>query len=214
MIQYSGDTPSHRILAHLRRSGEASIRELEQVLDVSTTAVREQLVRLERRGLIAVRRERGRPGRPRLIYALSERGHASFPPAAETLAVALLEAVASDGDFRQVDRLLLRVAEQIGDGYRTAIDGPSAGDRVEQLVDAIEARGIPAESGSGQHEIWLLACPYHAFIARHPELCAMERQTFERALDTQLTLETTVRGGRRVCCFRQSGHNDGDAREQ
>ena len=75
---YAPDSAPGRILAHLQRSGEASVREFEDLLGISTTAVREHLTNLEARGLITARLIRQGPGRPKLSYSLLPRANDLF----------------------------------------------------------------------------------------------------------------------------------------
>ena len=68
-----------QILDYLRRRGEASIRDLGQHLGLTATGVRQHVTILERAGLVRSREQRGRVGRPALLYQLSDDGEARWP---------------------------------------------------------------------------------------------------------------------------------------
>ena len=46
--------PVNQIIEHLQRHGQATIKELEAVLGVSTNAVREHLLHMQNEGLLAM----------------------------------------------------------------------------------------------------------------------------------------------------------------
>ena len=63
-------TPAGDILTFIQRNGSATVKELEDVLGVSTTAVREQLTHLTNQVLITTNKIRQGPGRPLYRYIL------------------------------------------------------------------------------------------------------------------------------------------------
>ncbi len=67
------------ILDHLRRHGSGSVKELGQLLGLTSTGIRQHLTILERDGLIEAREERGRVGRPALVYTLTPQGDSLYP---------------------------------------------------------------------------------------------------------------------------------------
>src|ERR1044071_7844022 len=91
------DSPPARILAYLQRHSEATVRELEELLSMSTTAVREHLTHLETRGMIGARLGRPGPGRPKLVYSLLARAQEFFPKEYGTLVTLLMRELASQG---------------------------------------------------------------------------------------------------------------------
>nr|PZN30793.1 MAG: hypothetical protein DIU80_07085 [Chloroflexota bacterium] len=93
------------------------------------------------------------------------------------------------------------VAARLAEEYRGRIGGEDLQQRLEQLRDALEARGIPAEvQGSGEG-FRLFACPYLDVAQEHAAVCTMERRMLESVLGERIQLEETIRDGRRSCHF-------------
>jgi len=67
------------ILAILRRRGEAAVSELADEIGLAGATVRRHLDVLLRDGHVAVEQERGRTGRPRYVFSLTEAGTDLFP---------------------------------------------------------------------------------------------------------------------------------------
>ena len=60
-------TTRQRILEHLQRHGQGTVKDLGQTLGLTSTGIRQHLTVLERDGLVLAREERGRVGRPTLV---------------------------------------------------------------------------------------------------------------------------------------------------
>jgi predicted ArsR family transcriptional regulator len=197
---YTPESPAGKILAHLQRHGEATIREFEEILGISTTAVREHLTHLEARGLLETRLERSGPGRPRLVYSLSSKALELFPKEYDTLATLLMRELASRSP-EQLQSLLDAVGARLAEEYREQGIGGDLTERLARLRVSLEARGIPVEVQAADGELELFACPYHDVAQEHAALCAMDRRMLADVLGADIQLEGTIREGRRSCRF-------------
>lgn len=201
MIGFPISSSASLILQHLQRHGQATIKELEEVLGVSTTAVREHLAHLQVENLVATSTVRRGPGRPRLVYTLTDKAQSLFPKQYDLLINLLLKEIAAVGGTEQVDLLLERVGKRLASEYSNRISSSEIQDRLVELRALLEARGIPAEvhqSGDGLH---IFACPYFDVAQEHGEVCAMERQMLEEVLGGQVRLEHSIREGHQRCRF-------------
>lgn len=201
VTRYASDSPAGKILTYLQRSGEGSVKDLEEVLGVSTTAVREHLTHLQARELVATRLVRRGPGRPHLVYFLTHQAQELFPKQYDTLINLLLREIATQDGPDRLQRILDAVGARLAEEYRGQISGADLAERLAALRSALEARGIPAEiepSGAG---LEVFACPYLEVAHEHAGVCAMERRMLEQVLGEQLILEGSIREGRRSCHF-------------
>jgi DeoR family transcriptional regulator, suf operon transcriptional repressor len=202
MTPYAPETPAGKILAYLQRHGEATVKGLEELLGISTTAVREHLAHLEAKDLLATRLARSGPGRPRLVYFLTPRAQELFPKEYDTLVTLLLREIASRQGTDQLQALLDAVAARLAEEYRGKVDGEDLRERLLRLRDALEARGIPAEVQPSGEGFRVFACPYLDVAQEHAAVCAMERRMLESVLGETIELEQgTIRDGRRSCQF-------------
>jgi DeoR family transcriptional regulator, suf operon transcriptional repressor len=201
VIGYSTASAAGQILQYLQRNGEANVKELAALVGVSATAVRDHLVHLQAEGLIEARAERYGPGRPRLVYTLSEQARSRFPKQYDRLITGLLrELIALEGAVK-VEQLLERVSRRLADEYSPLMEGTDMGARLDELRDLLELRGVPAEVAANGDGISLFACPFYDVAQDHPEVCSMERQMIEFVLGEKLALESTIRDGGHTCRF-------------
>src|SRR4051794_39789683 len=89
--KHAENSPRAEVLRYIQRHGSASIKDLEAALQVTTTAVREQVERLLREGFLQTTRVRGEIGRPYYVYSLTAKAQELFPKDYATLAVLMLE---------------------------------------------------------------------------------------------------------------------------
>jgi predicted ArsR family transcriptional regulator len=201
VIGYSAASAAGQILQYLQRNGEATVKDLAALLGVSSTAVRDHLVHLQSEGLVDTRAERYGPGRPRLVYTLSEVARSRFPKQYDRLITGLLrELIALEG-AEKVDHLLERVSRRLADEYADSMETTGISARLGELRGLLEQRGVPAEVDADGDGISLFACPFYDIAQDHPEVCSMERQMIEYVLGEKLALESTIREGAHTCRF-------------
>jgi predicted ArsR family transcriptional regulator len=198
---YSSESPAGKILAYLQRHGEATVKDLEELLGISTTAVREHLTHLQAKALVLARLARNGPGRPHAVYFLSAEAQNLFPKEYDTLTNMLLREIASQEGPDRLQVLLDAVGVRLADEYRGQVAGAALPERLAALRAALEQRGIPVELLPDGDSFRLFACPYFDVAQEHAGVCAMERHMVEQVLGEQVILEGTIREGRRSCRF-------------
>jgi len=105
--------PTRRqIVEILKQRGRATVDELSKEIGITLMAVRLHLVVLERDGLVIRGSVREGPGRPTLVYRLTEQAEEVFPKHYDQLANNLLAAAKTELGAEGVEALLLRAAQQ------------------------------------------------------------------------------------------------------
>ncbi len=189
------------ILNYLQRHGQATIKQLEDVLGVSTTAVREHLAHLQAENLVAITTVRNGPGRPCFVYKLTKKAQSLFPKQYDLLINLLLQEIATEGGTEQVDFLLERVSKRLAEAYADRISGIDVQERLVELRKMLEARGIPAEVRPSGDALHIFACPYFDVAQEHAAVCTMERHMLEQVVGKKMHLEDSIRDGHHHCRF-------------
>lgn len=197
--------PTRRqILDFLRRYGKGSVRELGDLLGLTSTGIRQHLTVLERDGLIEGREERGRVGRPALVYSLTGLGDALYPKKYASLASLLLEEVRSTGGDDGVRELLRRAAERKAQPYVGRMAGMDLPARMAELARIIEAEGclVSTSFEGGAYFLNRLTCPYPDVARAHRDLCYLDSQFVGRLMEAPVHLETCIVQGDASCSYR------------
>jgi predicted ArsR family transcriptional regulator len=193
------------ILEYLQRQGRATVKELGSLLGLTSTGIRQHLTVLERDGLVDTREERGRVGRPTLVYSLTEKADALFPKTYDALAAVLLEEIRSSQGNERLHDLLHKVAERMAAPYVERIEGRPLPERVRETARIMEEQGCLVdvrEAGDGEYYIDEFTCPFPRVAQQDRSVCALHVD-FVRVLtggDTRLT-QSLLRG-ERACCYR------------
>jgi predicted ArsR family transcriptional regulator len=198
---YTSESPAGKILAHLQRHGEATVKDFEDLLGISTTAVREHLTHLQAKNLVTTRLVRRGPGRPRALYFLTGAAQELFPKEYDTLTNMLLRELTSREGPDRLQVLLDAVGARLADEYGGQVVGADLPERLATLREALERRGIPVELLPEGDSFKVFACPYLDVAQEHAGVCSMERHMVEQVLGEQVILEGTIREGRRSCHF-------------
>jgi predicted ArsR family transcriptional regulator len=198
---FTPESGSSKIVEYLQRNGEGTIKDFAALLEVSATAVREHLIHLQADGLVVARAERRGPGRPRLVYGLSEKAQSLFPKQYDRLISLLLrELIALEGPDK-VALILNGVSQRLAGEYADRMEGTDVVVRLGELRQLLEQRGVPAEVAPDGDGIRLFACPYYDVAHLHPQVCSMERQMIEYVLGEKLNLQNSIREGAHSCNF-------------
>jgi len=193
-----------QILEYLQRHGRGTVKELGLLLGLTSTGIRQHLTVLERDGLVDAREERGRVGRPTLVYSLTEKADSLFPKTYDVLANVLLEEIRSTQGNEKLHQLLQNVAHRLADTYTERVEGKPLPERVKETARIMEEQGcvVDAHETDGEYFIDEYTCPFPKTAERDRAVCALHVE-FVRVLsggDTRLT--RSLLRGERACTYR------------
>lgn len=203
-IQLNREAPAWRILEYLQRNGSGTIKALEQYLGVTTTAVRQQLQVLQADGYLERTSVHAGVGRPHHEYSLTDKAQGLFSRHSEDLALTLLEEVMALEGKEATARLLDRVGSRLAAQYLVDVEAGDLGERVEQLVEALSARGVLADVRVDDEDAIVLQtynCPYHGLALEHRDICDMDEKFMREVLGSEVTLSECMMDGHHRCSF-------------
>lgn len=192
------------ILNHLNQHGQATVKELAQLLGLTPTGVRQHLTILERDGLLEAREARGRVGRPALVYSLSDRADGFFPKNYAMLTNYLLEEVRAMGGKDALQRLLRRVSARMAERYAERVANRSLPERVEATAGVLRELGCQTEVREQEGAIFLrqCTCPYPKVARRYSAVCALEVDFVQRMTGSDARLVSSLLRGDAACTYR------------
>jgi predicted ArsR family transcriptional regulator len=193
-----------QILDHLHRHGQATVRELSRLLELTATGVRQHLTVLERDGLVEAHEVRGRVGRPAHVFRLSERGEAQYPNSHDTLANLLMEEVRAMAGADALQQLMRRISSRLAARYTEQTEGRPLGERVEMAAEILRGMGcvVEAEERGDEFFIRQCTCPYPNVARRHSAVCALEVDFVRRLTGADARLTSSLLRGDAACTYR------------
>ena len=197
-------TTRQQILDYLRRHGRGTVKELSQLLSLTSTGIRQHLTVLERDNLVEAREERGRVGRPTLVYSITVTADDLFPKAYDQLVNVLLEEMRATAGNQELYQMLQRVAQRLAEPHLDAVNGQPLGVRVKAAAEALEQQGCVAEvsQANGEYFIDEYSCPFPKAAEHDRAVCVLHVE-FVRLLtgaDTRLT--RSLLRGEAACTYR------------
>lgn len=193
-----------QILDYIRRQGRATVKDLDTLLHLTPTGVRQHLTVLEREGLVTAHEERGRVGRPALVYKLTANGDALYPKSYDQLSNALLEEVRALAGAEALQTLLRRVASSFAAPYMDRLEGRPLSERVQEATAIIQERGCLAEA-SQEGDDWLIkqyTCPFPNVAGKNSCVCSLDVEFVRQLVGADARLTTSLLRGDDACTFR------------
>jgi predicted ArsR family transcriptional regulator len=192
-----------RIVTELRRRGSASAGDLAACLTLSSNAVRQQLVVLERDGLVEEKAVRRGPTKPTLEFSLTEQAGELFPQSHGRMLSAVLREVRDRFGPPAVDQIFDGLSERAVERARQRVNAPSLEGRVAQLTEMLADQGVvveytPIEGGFALHEH---TCPYSNVSREHPQMCRVIHRVIDETVGCRPEQTESLARGDKECRF-------------
>lgn len=192
-------TTRGKIVSELRRRGSASATDLARSFGLSPNAVRQQLVVLERDGLVVETPVRRGPTKPTYEFSLTGDADRLFPQAYDKMLIAVLREVRSQFGAAAVEQVFGGLSRRAIERARATVDASEPEQKVAQLTQMLRKSGVVAEyslieGGFALHEH---TCPYSSTAKEHPEVCQVIHQVIDETLGGEhVQTESLARGGK------------------
>lgn len=184
-----------------RRGGGVSVDELAKELGLTGATVRRHLDVLLRDDLVSVSQARGRTGRPRYMFALTEAGEELFPHHYVRLTHRLLEEIvalgpdetAGRGGDAIADLVFTKMADRLAGEYAPLVAGRSPEERARSAAGLLSQDGLDFDVVVSGDDVRLLGrgCPCTRIGVTAPagasagagtRACDHDRRLLERVL--------------------------------
>jgi len=190
------------VLRQLKLSQPLTVRDLAVRNRVTVNAIRRHLKELEAHHLVEYDREQRGKGAPTFAYRLTAAAEALFPRRyAEELTEALgyIEERGGRGEVRRFFDFRFRTQAH---ALLSRLQGASARDRVEAVVQLLKEQGFMAEwapQADGTVRISEHNCAVQAIAERYPELCEAEADFLRETLQADVQRGAHIPQGCNAC---------------
>jgi predicted ArsR family transcriptional regulator len=191
------------ILDFLKQRERATLDELSAESGLAPMSVRGHLSVLERDGLITYEELRGKIGRPKFVYSLTDRGHDQFPSSYHILCNRVLAAATSASADAGPD-LASRIAEGWADDHKSRVAGKTLGQQVNVLAAIRSEEGAMAfsEARGDGFVLHQRHCPASCVAAKFPQIiCTAEIGFIRRLLNASVERVSWALNGDSTCSY-------------
>jgi len=189
----------------LERSDGVTLEEIAEHLEVTKTAAKEHLLKLDHHGYIQFTDVKGNVGRPRRLYSLSPAGQEVFPRQYSWLSNVLLELLAQDFGPKVVSKIMRDLGKKVAASMRERFEGKPRPEMLAEVSKALNELGY--RSYLKQSDVRKGAvieannCVYHSVAKAHPELCQFDIQFLESSTGLKVKMESCIARGGSICRF-------------
>lgn len=196
-------TTRGKIVSELRRRGPASASDLARSFGLSPNAVRQQLMVLERDGLVAETPVRRGPTKPTYEFSLTADADKLFPQAYDKMLTAVLHELRSQFGAAGVAQVFDGLSRRAIERARLSVNSNDPEQRVAQLTEMLRKSGVVAEyslieGGFALHEH---NCPYSSAAKEHPEVCQVIHHVIDETIGGEHAQTESLAHGGRECRF-------------
>ena len=196
-------TTRGKIVSELRRRGSASAADLARSFGLSPNAVRQQLMVLERDGLVAETSVRRGPTKPTYEFSLTPDADRLFPHGYDKMLNAVLRELREQFGNAAVERVFDGLSKRAIERARLEVTADEPEQRVAQLTEMLRRSGVVAEyslidGGFALHEH---NCPYSNTAKENPEVCQVIHHVIDETLGGEHAQTESLAHGGKECRF-------------
>lgn len=191
-------TTRGRIVEELRRRKSASAIDLAGYFDLSPNAIRQQLVVLERDGLVVEKSVRRGRTKPTYEFSLTSEAEKLFPQQYDKMLGAVLREVKQQFGEDGVAKVFDGISKRTVAKAKQRVTASDTAGKVAQLAEVLREGGVVAEyslieGGFALHEH---NCPYSEVAKDHPEVCSVIHHVLDETIGgNHIQTESLATGG-------------------
>lgn len=192
-----------RIVEELRRRKTASAQDLAHHFELSPNAIRQQLVVLERDGLVVEKSVRRGRTKPTYEFSLTSDGEKLFPQQYDKMLGAVLREVKEQFGEDGVARVFDGIAKRTVAKAKARVNAPDTQGRVAQLAEVLREGGVVAEYSliDGGYALYEHNCPYSEVVKDYPEMCSVIHHVLDETVGGQHVQTESIATGGTQCRF-------------
>jgi predicted ArsR family transcriptional regulator len=197
------DSTRGKIVGALRSRGAASAFDLAAEFALSPNAIRQQLVVLERDGLVVGKSVRRGKTKPTHEYSLTPQADRYFPQAYDRMLGAVLREVRLTHGDAGVAQVFAGIAKRVVGKMAPALEGKSTLERLEAIADNIRGSGVAVDVEERGEAIVLREhnCPYANVVGEHPECCTVIHTMLDDIVSRDVLQTESLATGGAECRF-------------
>ena len=196
-------TTRGKIVAELRRRHSASAVDLAHEFGLSPNAIRQQLVVLERDGLVVETSVRRGPTKPTYEFSLTPAAEQLFPQQYDKMLSAVLREVREQNGAEGINKIFAGIAKRAAEQTNAKASSGTPEGKLAALTDHLREHGVSAEYNliDGGFELHEHNCPYSSVVSEHPEVCSVIHNVLDATVGGEHRQTESLATGGKACRF-------------
>jgi predicted ArsR family transcriptional regulator len=193
-----------RVLERLKRAGATTIPVLAGALSLNVETVRHHLRALEQLGYVERRgTRRPGPGRPEVVYALTDRAEGLFPDRQGEILQGLAAYLKETGNASLIEEFFERWISSRRQRAKARVEGLEGTARLQEVAAIMAELGFMASANvaAGRAQLHLCNCPLRDLVEVSRVPCRMEIAFMRELLGEELTRLSYIPAGDASCSY-------------
>jgi predicted ArsR family transcriptional regulator len=202
------DGARRSLLDLIKRQGSISIDDATERVKLAKTTVRQHLLQMEDQGLIRRSYDKQQPGRPKVVFELSEAGQRLYPTQEPALLRELLEFLDKDGQHSAMERFFEEYWKKRRKRFEEILESlggrTDTRARAEALMRLLEAEGFMPHLAQGPGRKLTVRecnCPFQEAVRATRLPCKLESEFIRWALKSSVERTEYIPDGEASCTY-------------
>lgn len=198
--------PRRRIIRLIKNKESSSMSELAYALEISSEAVRQHLLQLEKDGWITRFSENNGIGRPVLYYRLTKAGEHLFEKNYDHLTIEILDTLLNQLGDDALKKVLSSMIEERISQWEPKLKGLNTEERLSALKDFYtkDDSFMEIENKNNTYSLIERNCPFHNVAIKRPILCSVTVSVLTHLLGCSVKRVKKLQNGDGCCIFQVS----------
>jgi DeoR family transcriptional regulator, suf operon transcriptional repressor len=195
--------PRRRIIHLIKNNGTLSMSELASFLDISSEAVRQHLLHLEKDGWITRFSENNGIGRPILHYRITKSGEHLFGKSYDCLTIEVLDTLLHQLGEVALRKVLNSMIDERISQWEPKLKGLSTEERLNALKDFYtkDDSFMEIENENNTYSLIERNCPFHNVALQRPILCSVTVSVLTHLFGCSVKRVKKLQNGDGCCTF-------------
>lgn len=185
----------------LRSETPLSVQELAGNIGISRNAAHQQVMMLEREGLIERASAIATKGRPSQGFRLSAAGRATFPRQYALLARQLLQELSQHLGPDELRQTLARIGTTLAATFSSGAGSSSTEDTISRIAGLMRELGYESRTVEDGAEIEAHNCVFHDLAMADPSICEVDLALLRSLSGKSVEHRRCMARGERSCRF-------------
>jgi predicted ArsR family transcriptional regulator len=196
------------VMLQLKNHGALTSGAIAEMLDMTSMGARQHLLRLEKQQMVSSFMQKAQVGRPKQLWQLTAKAHATFPDRHSDLTLHLIDSVKVIYGDEGLDKLISVREDKILKEYQLALANKKLlVDKVAALAHLRSNEGYIATIEQNDKDEYLLIenhCPICSAAKQCQNFCRSELAIFQQCVgnDIEVTREEYLLTGDRRCVYK------------
>lgn len=192
---------SRREILKILKKERATVDDLSSQIGISPTAIRQHLTILEGENLVKRERLKEGIGRPKVLYATTEKAENFFPKYYSWLTTRMIKEIIQQDGEEKIAGIFNNIGDYFSHPYKERVQGKALEEKLTQIIEILNEWGSFASLEKTQTHYLLTTynCSFYDVAVKYRQVCSIHTRFLENLLNQTPRLISCMADGNDYC---------------